>query len=257
MIVEPKREILLGPLLRAGLRRCWAARDHLLRLGVVPGVIMVALLAPLQRRLEIAFAMPDAQNQSGDPVILLLLFGCAVALSNFSVNWIRQLTLGQNGAPGLGIGVAPRHFRFLLFMAGLSLLSGLIGTLLLAALVLSGLGMAGAMAGLMANGLLWTALMVRLSPSWIGIALDAPMPLAVAWRRTEGSGFKLVLAMLAVEVPLLLVLHLLDVVFMVTGLATAAPLSFILIVAALQIVGVAAQLAVLATAFPHFLRETV
>jgi hypothetical protein len=45
--------------------------------------------------------------------------------------------------------------------------------------------------------------------------------------------------------------------FVGTGLLDAAPLTFTLITAVLQLVGTAAQLAILATAFPHFLRETV
>ena len=261
MIVEPKREILLLPLLRVGLRRSWAARDHLLRLSVVPVVIIVALLAPLNRRMEMIFAAQGAQPETVDPnvalQVLLLTLGCAVAVSNFAVNWLRQLTLGPAGAPGLGIGVAPRHFRFLLFMVGLSLLSGLLGSVLLAVLSSTGFGIVGGMAALMGSGLIWGALMVRLSPSWIGIALDAPMPLAVAWRRTGGSGFKLLVAMLAIEVPLLLLYQLIWAIFAITGLLNAAPLTFLLFTAAFQLIGTAAQLAILVTAFPYFLRETV
>jgi hypothetical protein len=136
-----------------------------------------------------------------------------------------------------------------------SVASGILAVILM--VFLAGLGMPGVMAGLLASLLAWAALVVRISPSWIGIALDAPMPLKTAWRRTAGQGFKLLIALLAVEVPLLVVQQLIETVFGVTGLAQAAPMTFALATAALQLVGIAVQLAILVTAFPHFLRETV
>jgi hypothetical protein len=113
------------------------------------------------------------------------------------------------------------------------------------------------MAALMASLLIWAALIVRISPSWIGIALDAPMPLRVAWRRTAGQGFRLLIALLAVEVPLMVLQQLVGGVFAITGLIQLAPLTFTLVTAAIQLTGTAVQLAILVTAFPHFLRETV
>jgi hypothetical protein len=124
-------------------------------------------------------------------------------------------------------------------------------------LVLSGFGMAGVMAALMASLLLWAALIVRISPTWIGIALDAPMPLGTAWRRTAGQGFKQLIALLAVEVPLMLVQQVIGGAFEVTGLLLLAPLTFTLVTAVIQLVGTAVQLAILVTAFQHFVRETV
>ena len=259
MIVEPKREILLGPLLRTGVLRAWVARDHLVRLGVVPAVAMVAILAPLQRLMNVMLMAGPEKSAEVDPSlslkILLLILAYGVALNSFAVNWLRQLTLGQGGAPGLGIGFSRRHFRFLLLNVALSILTGIIGIVLV--LILSPIGIAGAMAGLMATILIWAALMVRLSPSWIGIALDAPMPLRVAWRRTAGSGFKLLVAVLAIEVPLLFVQQLIGGLFEAAGLLDVAPLTFILFTAVMQLIGTALQLGILVTAFPHFLRETV
>ncbi len=47
MLIEPRRNILLGPLLQIALTRCWAQRDHLLRLGIVPLALLLAILVPL------------------------------------------------------------------------------------------------------------------------------------------------------------------------------------------------------------------
>lgn len=264
MIIEPKREILLGPLMRIGLMRCWAARDHFIRLAVVPLAAMVAVLVPLQ-----TMALDVMMTASGDAGVetvggpeqdlslqFLLLGLCyAAAVNVFAVNWLRQLTLGSTAVPGLGLSLTGRHLRFLLMIIAISFVTGLAGMFL--ALVLGTLGMAGIMAALMVGLLFWAALLARLSPSWIGIAIDTPMPLATAWRRTTGQSYKLVIAMLAVEVPLALFQQIIEGVFRMTGLIDAAPLTFTVIVAATQLMGVAVQLAILVSAYPHFLRETV
>jgi hypothetical protein len=259
MIVEPKREILLGPLVRAGIRRSWAARDHFLRLAVVPLAVMLTILVPLQQTMldAIAATRPNEIPEDGGamPLIALLAVGYAAALNVFAVNWLRQLTLGQAGAPGVGLSLSGRHLRFFFLILGSSIGSGIIAVILM--LILASLGMAGVMAALLASLLIWAALIVRISPSWIGIALDAPMPLRVAWQRTAGQGFKLLIALIAVEIPLMVLQHLIDTLFGVTGLVQAAPMTFTLITAVIQLVGIAVQLAILVTAFPHFLRETV
>ena len=259
MIVEPKREILLGPLLRAALRRSWAARDHFLRLAVIPLVVMLMILVPLQRAMFEAMAGARAENIPEDggpmPLVALLAVGYAAALNVFAVNWLRQLTLGMSGAPGVGLSLSGRHFRFFLLIMATSIGSGILAVILM--LVLSNFGMPGVLAALMASLLIWAALIVRISPTWIGIALDAPMKLSTAWRRTAGQGFKLLVALIAVEVPLMVVQQMIGGVFEVTGLLQLAPLTFTLLSAITQLVGTAVQLAILVTAFPHFLRETV
>jgi hypothetical protein len=83
------------------------------------------------------------------------------------------------------------------------------------------------------------------------------MSLGVAWRRTAGQGFKLLIALFAVDVPLMMVQQLIMAFFTAAGLVDAVPLTFTLVLAVVQLIGTAAQLAILVTAFPHFLRETV
>jgi len=260
MIIEPKREILLGPLMRIGLMRCWAARDHFIRLAVIPLAAMVAVLVPFQTMALDVMMTATGETAGGteqDLSLQFVLLGLcyAAAINVFAVNWLRQLTLGSAAVPGLGLSLTGRHLRFLLMIVAISFVTGLAGMVL--ALVLGTLGMAGVMAALMIGLLLWAALLARLSPSWIGIAIDAPMPLGTAWRRTTGQSYKLVIAMLAVEVPLALCQQIIDGVFRMTGLIEAAPLTFTVIVAATQLIGVAVQLAILVSAYPHFLRETV
>jgi len=259
MIVEPKREILLGPLLRAGLQRSWAARDHFLRLAVIPLAVMLSILVPLQR--AVVEMMADAQAnripEDGGPMprvaLLVLVYGAA--LSVFAVNWIRQLTLGASAAPNLGLSLRTRHLRFFVLVMATSFGSSILAVIL--ALVLSVFGGPGTWAALMAGTLIWGAMIVRISPSWIGTAIDAPMPLRIAWRRTAGQGFKLLIAVLAVQVPLMMFDRLIGSVFMMGGWLTAVPMTYLLISSTIQLIGVAVQIAILVTAFPHFLRETV
>jgi hypothetical protein len=258
MGVEPKRDILLRPLLRAGVRRCWAARDHLLRLGVVPVAALVAILAPLERAMEAAAPKVGA-TEVADPsaASAVMLFGLCyyAAMTVFAVNWLRQLTLGSTAVPGLGLNLATRHLRFLLLVLASAFLTGILAVILM--LVLGSIGFAGILTALLLSLLVWGALMVRISPSWIGIAIDARMPLAIAWRRTAGQGFKLLVALLAIQVPLMFAQLAVSVFFQATGLEVAAPLTFILLTAVLQLIGTATQLSIMVTAFPHFLRETV
>jgi hypothetical protein len=256
MIMEPKREILLGPLLRAGMRRSWAARDHFLRLSVVPLIVMVAILVPLQRALEqmmLGSEVTELPQASGQMVLLLVAY--IAVLTVFAVNWLRQLTLGMSAVPGIGLSLGGRNIRFFLLMIAALFGSGALAVILV--FILGPFGLPGAGAAIMVSVLAWAVVLARISPSWIGIAIDAPMPLGVAWRRTSGQGFKLLLALLAIDVPLMFVRQLAAALFVGTGLLDAAPLTFTLITAVLQLVGTAAQLAILATAFPHFLRETV
>ena len=113
------------------------------------------------------------------------------------------------------------------------------------------------LAGVIMAFLVWAALIARLSPSWIGIAIDAPMRLSLAWKRTAGQGFKLVVAMLAVEVAAMVGQQIVAGIFLVTGLGDLAPMTYLLVTAVIDLVSVAVELAVLVTAFPYFLRETV
>jgi hypothetical protein len=259
MVVEPKREILLGPLLRAGLKRSWAARDHFVRLAVIPVAVMLLILVPLEQAMLEAMSSAHPQSMPADggpmPLVALLAIGYAAALNVFAVNWLRQLTLGMSAAPGVGLSLSGRHLRFFLLILATSIGSGILAVILM--LVLANFGMPGVMAALMASLLIWAALIVRISPAWIGIALDAPMSLGTAWRRTAGQGFKLLIALIAVEVPLMIVQQLIGSTFEVTGLIQLAPLTFTLLTAVTQLVGTAVQLAILVTAFPYFLRETV
>jgi len=163
MIVEPKREILLGPLLRAGVQRSWAAREQLLRLGIVPLVAIVVILVPLHS-IAMTLVTDTRANLVADQdqvlQFVLLSLCYAVVLNVFAVNWLRQLTLGSTAVPGLGLGLASRHVRFLMLILGASLVTGILGLILM--LVLSPLDLPGAMAALMASVLLWTAFLAEL-----------------------------------------------------------------------------------------------
>ena len=129
MIVEPKREILLGPLLRAGLQRSWAARDHFLRLAIIPLAVMVTIMVPLQRVLfeTLVGAQAERLPEDGGPMpqVALLSIAYAAALNVFAVNWLRQLTLGTSAAPGVGLSLSRRHLKFFLLIMATSFGRGL------------------------------------------------------------------------------------------------------------------------------------
>jgi hypothetical protein len=263
MMVEPKREILLVPLLRIGLLRAWAARNEFIRLAIVPVVVLLLIAAPLQEALigaraglNAPAATPPDLGAMMQGMLLALLEGAVIAL--FALNWIRQLTLGRSAVPGLGLAITARHFRFLSVMLAITvavMLPSTVGAAI--ALVTLPNSAVGVLAIFVMGMLLWIALISRLSPAWIGIAIDARMPLSIAWSRTAGQGFKLVLAVLAVEVMTMIVQQFVSAILAVVGFITIAPYSFMLVVVTIGLAGLAAQISVLVTAFPHFLRETV
>jgi hypothetical protein len=260
MIIEPKREILIGPLLRIAWTRCWAARDHFLRLAVVPvlGQFLIVILLGNSGTMD----QINPASAGADPTIVLqgaLFAACSGALAAlFAVNWIRQLTLGAPAVPGLGMTLRPRLLRFMLLMiaAAASILLPAMIVMPLAVILLQ-----DPLAAMLASGLLCVlllaALLARISPAWIGIAIDARISVATAWKRTAGQGFKLLVALLAVEVGTMLAAQLLRTLLYVIGMLGAAPFASTLLFVVLSLAGLALQIAVLVSAFPQFLRETV
>jgi hypothetical protein len=235
-------------------------RDELLRLGVVPLAAMLAILVPLSR---IAETVRGTMTPNGivDPDLMIRVLLLAVAygfvVAAFSVNWLRQLTLGAKAAPGLGLGLNMRHVRFFCAVLAIAMAAILPMMVLHPIFALLLQGDVALLAGVALAFLTWAALIARLSPSWIGIAIDAPIRLSLAWRRTAGQGFKLVVAMLAIEVGALVAHFVIATIFVITGLADLAPMTNLLTTAIVDLIAVAAVLAVLVTAFPYFLRETV
>lgn len=263
MIVEPKREILLVPLLRVGLLRAWAARDDFIRLAIAPVAVILLMAAPLREAViaaqvsfNISASTPPDSGTVLNGMLLALLEGAAIAV--FAVNWIRLLTLGRTAVPGLGLTINGRHFRFISIMLAITL-AVLVPSFVvaaIAAIAVQNLTVAVFATFAMAM-LLWITLVARLSPAWIGIAIDARMPFGVAWQRTAGQGFKLVLALMAVEVVAKILQQGVAEILDLVGFIAVAPYSFMLVGAVLGLAALAAQLSILVSAFPHFLRETV
>ncbi len=48
--------------------------------------------------------------------MILTSLGLMAVISIFSVNWIRQMTMGRDAAPGLGLNLGGRHLRFAFVM---------------------------------------------------------------------------------------------------------------------------------------------
>ena len=72
-----------------------------------------------------------------------------------------------------------------------------------------------------------------------------------------GSGKNVFDDLLAAEIAIMVVAEIVGELMNVVGLAAAAPYSYLLVRLAIDLAGTAVQLAILVTAFPHFLRETV
>ena len=259
---EPSRNIQIWPLVTVSAKRCWAARDDLLRLGIIPLCLIFVVTLPAQNLMIEIFQSgkggPPAMDQAmaaAMPRLLLLALCSTAATCLFAVNWVRLLTLGATAAPSLGLSIGGRHLRFFLFMIAIGLTATILMTAL--ALLLQGFGGAGLLTAFSLGMISWLGIIVRLSPRWIGIAIDAPMQLSVAWRRTRGQGFKLFLALLLIEISALVAEQILASIFQFTGLIGMAPLAFAFLFCAIELIRIALQLGALLAAYPQFVRETV
>lgn len=264
MITAPPLDLHPLNLAVAAYRQMWLGRDELLRLGIVP-FIPLYLLFRLLETVQMAAYLEMQKGQAADVTVILdgsidsmlIGLGLMAVVGIFNVNWIRQMTLGRDAAPGLGLQITGRHLRFILFMV--ALVAIVFAATVTVSLVLTLIGLAG-ISMLIATLMLifgYMLLLIRLSPSWIGIAIDAPMPLSVAWRRCRGHTARIVIALLLSALPAFTAQSLLGAIFFNTGLVEAAPLAFSAVSSFISLVYMAVQLNLFILAYPRFVSETV
>lgn len=256
------RNVQVWPLVTTSVRRCWAARDEFLCLGILPVTLLVLVTSPLHDLME-EFRRAEALGQSAlvqamsdaAPEVTLLNLCLTATYCLFAVNWVRLMTLGPAAVNPLGLSIGIRHLRLFAFMVAIAVVTA-IAALLLAFLLL-GFGATGILTALVFGTVLWIGFVLRLSPRWIGMAIDAPMPMAIAWKRTRGQGIKLFLALLLIEIPALVAEQVVGIVFQLTGLIAMAPYTFFFLICSIEMVRLAVQLGALLAAYPQFVRETV
>nr|WP_298685796.1 hypothetical protein [uncultured Dongia sp.] len=248
----------------AACRRSWAARDDLLRLGIVPFIPLYLLF----RALEMIQGRMYAELQKGmeaDPTALidiilsmsLASLGLIVVVAIFGVNWIRQMTMGRAAAPGLGLNIGLRHVHFAFVMIMLVVIAFGSSLVISTILSLAGLAQIALLVSMLVMVIGYLVLFTRLSPSWVGIALDAPMPYKLAWQRTRGQGGRLVVALMMIALPAFVAQSLLAMMFVSTGLLAAAPLAFSALSSFISLAYMSAQLNLFVLAYPRFVSETV
>lgn len=252
------------PLATAAFRRVWAERDDLLRLGAVPVAATFALYLWVQDSLaEAMLAIQPGQQPDPEAVAALqgpfLIYGLAslCILAIFSVNWMRCLMLGPGAVGGLGLGLGRRHVRLLLLAIGLQITATLILSIILT-LAVHILPANAVVFAVFILGIIWYLIAVgRLTPVWVGIAIDAPMKLTDAWRRTHGYGIKLAVALVIVSFVLFVLQSAFFWLSLNLGVTELAPLALNFISVVIQFIMFAAIGAVFVLAYPRFVSETV
>lgn len=252
------------PLAMAAFRRVWEERDDLLRLAAAPIAVTFGISLWAQDGMkEVLSAIQPGQQPNPEAISALqstlLLYGFASLsiLGIFLVNWMRCLILGPGAVGGLGLNLGRRHFRLILIAACLQIVATFMLSviLMIATMIVPTDAVAFAVLIL---GMIWYLIAVaRLAPVWVGIAIDAPMKLAEAWRRTLGYGIRLAVALVIVS-SLLFVLQMgLLGLSLNLGVMDLAPLALNFISVVIQFVMFAAIGAVLVLAYPRFVAETV
>lgn len=252
------------PLAMAAFRRVWHERDDLLRLAAIPVIVVFLMYLWLQRSTE-TILTPIAPGQQPDPEamqalqapFMLYAFGSWCVTAVFSANWMRVLMLGNGAVGGLGLALGRRHFRMLLLSVGLQIAAGLLFTVLLFVVMMIAPSTAVLFALTILFVIWYVIIVVRLCPVWVGIAIDAPMPLRESWRRTEGTGIKLAVSLIVVSFVLLLMQLLFFNLSLGLGVTDAAPLALSFISVVVQFIMFAAIGTVFVLAYPRFVSETV
>lgn len=264
MIPSSQQDLNPMPLAIAACRRVWAERDEFLRLGVVPFVPLYLLFRAVESIQTILFAELQ-KGAAADPATVtdmmlrmsLASLGLIIVISVFSVNWIRQMTMGRAAAPGLGLNLGRRHLHFTFVMFMLVVIAFGMALAISAALSLVGLAPIALLVSMLAMVVGYLVLFTRLSPAWVGIALDAPMPFKIAWARTRGCGGKFVGALLITAFPAMAAQWLLALIFFALGLLEAAPLAFSALSSFISLACMAVQINLFVLAYPRFVSETV
>jgi hypothetical protein len=264
MITARPQDLQPFALAVAAYRQVWLARDELLRLGIIPFVPLY-LLFRLLETVQTAMYLEMQKGQGADITAitdgsvrsLMIGAGLMAVIGIFNVNWIRQMTLGREAAPGLGLQIGLRHAHFVIVM--LAIVAAVFVAVFVTIFVLTLVGL-GALAMPLSMLILvvgYLVLLVRLSPSWIGIAIDAPMPFGTAWRRTKGQTGRVVVGLMLSALPAFVAQSLLAAIFFNTGLVEAAPLAFSALSSFISLAYMAVQISLFVLAYPRFVSETV
>lgn len=264
MIAAEPQDLQPFSLALAACRRTWAARDDLLRLGLLPFIPLYFLFRSLEG-LQRAMYAEIEKGAAADPGLLTDLItrmtmtgiGLIAVIAVFSVNWIRQMTLGRSAAPGLGEFNVARHLHFALVMLGLVVAAFFASLIVSIVLTLAGLSQIALLLSMLVMVVGYLTLLTRLSPSWVGIAIGAPMSFSAAWKRTSGQGGRLVAALLLTALPAFLAQSLLASIFVSFNLIEAAPLAFSVLSAFISLAYMSVQLNLFVLAYPRFVSETV
>jgi hypothetical protein len=264
-MIEPRSlDLLPWPMAMAAFRRVWQERDDLLRLAAVPVVIVFLMYLWFQRAAEeLLHAIPPGQQPDAATIqalqvpFLLYALGSWCVTVVFSANWMRVLMLGGNAVQGLGLALSRRHLRLLALSLGLQIGASILLSIVLLIIALI-LPVPALTFAVMILFVIWYVIaVVRLCPVWVGISIDAPLKLRAAWKRTDGFGIKLAVALVMVSFVLLMLQFLLFTVSMSLGVTEAAPLALSFIAVVIQFIMFAAIGAVFVLAYPRFVSETV
>jgi hypothetical protein len=263
MIPSRQQDMHPMPLAITACRRVWVERDNLLRLGIAP--LLLTFLLNVWRPTAYRDLLDAAQHgQTPDPAMIEALWTTVImGLASwfltivFAVNWMRLMMLGPDTVRGLGLSISGRHIRLttviLLMQMVLGAGMGLVLVVVAMILPFSSLLFLVAVALLV----LYSVIMLRLVPVWIGVAIDAPMSFRQAWTRTAGYGLRLLAAILLIFCGTLAIQVLWTALCATLGLLQAAPLATLFVSLVIQFGMLACFSTVFILAYPRFVSETV
>ena len=239
-------------LVKSAFQVLWQQRDDALRLGFIPTLLCFGglfygrdalIIFGSQMQSGAMTTLPAGVALSVLATLLVLLLAMGLAIGN----WLRFMLLGPMGAVGLGIAIGRPHVSFLVSCAALMFASSIALMVLIMPIrlfpqVMAGIGFVAAVIAVLVAA-------TRLALFLIGQVIAQPMSLQQAWKASQGNGIALTISLILVQVPLWLVISLLNQILFAIGFASVAPLAMMFIASVFQIAAAFLQANVLAAAF--------
>lgn len=221
---QPKDRLPPAEVAREVAAMLWSARDHFLRVGVVPIIVAFAIETWTVASMPKDLAAIPADAAPGDIGWVFIGLLAVFPMTLFAVNCQRLVLLGPSAVAGLGLRWGGRETRFLASAALISMIAGF--AVALPATIVSVFVLRAPQPPFLLFVVMlpfYFYLVLRLSFALTAAALDSPGFIGWSWRATRGIGVPFLIAAMLTVLPLEVAVLLFSWLLGATGLYEVAP----------------------------------